>query len=248
MMRKTLKIALRLGVLAAIGLVIKTTADKRRTPATVRNVAPPTPRPEPQPEPEPEPEPHRAETVVEAPSSVSAASDPHAESLGAAEQPAALDESTVAPTPEPAMSPTTEPAPTPAPKPPVAPEAVEQLEPEPPEAPSPPPTVATSPPTPAVEAAKPPKTAKAAKKAAAPRKAVTRKAPEHVPPDTPVAALMSWVEPVGSVCPPSHPIKVKLGSRVFRRPGTSSYDNSKPDRCYASPGAAERAGFQEAQR
>ncbi|MDP1792898.1 MAG: hypothetical protein Q8K63_02070, partial [Acidimicrobiales bacterium] len=64
----------------------------------------------------------------------------------------------------------------------------------------------------------------------------------------PVGALMSWVEPVGDVCPPSHPIKAKLGSRVFRRPGGPGYDASHPDRCYASEGAATRAGFNEAQR
>lgn len=95
--------------------------------------------------------------------------------------------------------------------------------------------------------AEPLKATREAKKA---QKAVraNRKAPAAVAPNAPTAALMSWVEPVGDVCPTSHPIKVKLGSRVFRRPEMPSYQNSKPDRCYASEGAARRAGFNEAQR
>lgn len=60
--------------------------------------------------------------------------------------------------------------------------------------------------------------------------------------------MVSWVEPLDGACPTTHPIKAKLGSRVFRRPGMPTYEASKPDRCYASEGAARRAGFTEAQR
>ena len=60
--------------------------------------------------------------------------------------------------------------------------------------------------------------------------------------------MVSWVEPLDGVCPTTHPIKAKLGSRVFRKPGMPLYESSKPDRCYASEGAARRAGFNEAQR
>jgi hypothetical protein len=75
-----------------------------------------------------------------------------------------------------------------------------------------------------------------------------RKVPIDHPPAEKRAAMVSWVEPHGAVCPTSHPIKAKLGSKVFRKPETPGYDNSKPDRCYASEGAARRAGFREAQR
>ena len=96
-------------------------------------------------------------------------------------------------------------------------------------------------------ARKAPLQAKKAAKKAAPAKR-NRKAPQELAPETPVGAILSWVEPVGDVCPPSHPIKAKLGSRVFRRPGAPGYENSRPDRCYASEGAARRGGFNEAQR
>ena len=67
-------------------------------------------------------------------------------------------------------------------------------------------------------------------------------------PEPEPAAPVAWVEPHGNVCPTSHPIKAKLGSKVFRKPETRGYDNSKPDRCYASEDEAQRDGFREAQR
>jgi hypothetical protein len=64
----------------------------------------------------------------------------------------------------------------------------------------------------------------------------------------PVALPPQWIAPVGTVCPDSHPIKAKLGSKVFRRPGMTGYDASKPERCYASEDAARQDGFKEAKR
>ena len=59
----------------------------------------------------------------------------------------------------------------------------------------------------------------------------------------------SWVKPDGSgLVPPSHPVKAKLSSRVYRVPGMSGYERSVPDRCYASPEAAEADGFTRAAR
>lgn len=135
---------------------------------------------------------------------------------------------------EPEPEPDPEPEPTPEPKPEPAPEPAPEPEPERP---------LRAEPLKAKKAAK-----KATKKAAKKAAPADRAAPQNVTPDTPVGAILSWVEPVGGVCPPSHPIKAKLGSRVFRRPGMASYENSKPDRCYASEGAARRGGFNEAQR
>jgi hypothetical protein len=73
-------------------------------------------------------------------------------------------------------------------------------------------------------------------------------APPKPAPEPPAEATVAWVEPDGTVCPTSHPIKAKASSKVFRKPGTRGYDESKPDRCYASEDAAVRDGFREAKR
>lgn len=79
------------------------------------------------------------------------------------------------------------------------------------------------------------KTAPAAKKAAG----RTRKAA------TPVAA---WIEPTGSVCPPSHPVKAKLRSSLYHLPGMFAYARTVPDRCYGTAEQAEADGFTAAKR
>ena len=89
--------------------------------------------------------------------------------------------------------------------------------------------------------------------APAPKPYVVEREPEPVavvpaPEPEPEPPPASWVKPVGTVCPTSHPIKAKLGSKVFRRPDMPGYEASKPDRCYASEGEARRAGFTEARR
>jgi hypothetical protein len=76
----------------------------------------------------------------------------------------------------------------------------------------------------------------------------TRAVPVDTKPAEKRAETVSWVEPQGTVCPPSHPVKAKLASKVFRKPETRGYDSSKPDRCYESEAAAQRDGFREAQR
>ena len=57
-----------------------------------------------------------------------------------------------------------------------------------------------------------------------------------------------WVEPSGNVCPPSHPIKAKLSSKLFHLPGMLAYDRCKPDRCYATEPDALADGLQKAKR
>jgi len=59
----------------------------------------------------------------------------------------------------------------------------------------------------------------------------------------------AWVEPEpdGSA-PASHPVKVKLSSRLYHSPGMSAYERTKADRCYASEEAAEADGFTRARR
>ena len=46
----------------------------------------------------------------------------------------------------------------------------------------------------------------------------------------------------------THPVKVKLASRVYRVPGMPMYDRTVADRCYATVEAAEADGFNRAAR
>jgi hypothetical protein len=58
-----------------------------------------------------------------------------------------------------------------------------------------------------------------------------------------------WLPPeVSGDCPPSHPVKAKRSTRLYREPGTAAYDRAKPDRCYVTPQAAEADGFMRAKR
>ena len=65
-----------------------------------------------------------------------------------------------------------------------------------------------------------------------------------VPVKSPTAGEEVWVEPDGRTCPVSHPIKAKLSSGRFHLPGMAVYDRTIPDRCYATPEAAELDGLQ----
>jgi hypothetical protein len=62
------------------------------------------------------------------------------------------------------------------------------------------------------------------------------------------ASAEAWVEPDGSVCPTSHPVKAKLSSRLFHLPGMFAYDRTRPDRCYRDAVAAEADGLRAAKR
>jgi hypothetical protein len=78
---------------------------------------------------------------------------------------------------------------------------------------------------------------KAAKKAA--------KVSEETAAATPPPA---WVEAEGGVCPPTHPVKAKVKSKLFHLPGMFAYDRTNPDRCYTDAPAAEAEGFAKAKR
>ena len=58
----------------------------------------------------------------------------------------------------------------------------------------------------------------------------------------------AWVEPSGSTCPPSHPIKAKKPSFLYHLPGMSAYERTKPDRCYRDERSARGDGFLKAKR
>jgi hypothetical protein len=79
------------------------------------------------------------------------------------------------------------------------------------------------------------------------KKATTKKAPATKK-AAKKAAAPAWVEPVGSVCPPSHPVKAKLASRLYHLPGMFAYARAVPDRCYAAPEQAEADGLTRAKR
>lgn len=61
-------------------------------------------------------------------------------------------------------------------------------------------------------------------------------------------AESGWVDPIDGVCPASHPIKGNAQSNIFHVPGGASYDRTVPERCYASPEAAEADGMRAAKR
>jgi hypothetical protein len=58
----------------------------------------------------------------------------------------------------------------------------------------------------------------------------------------------AWVDPVDDACPPSHPVKAKMASKIFHVPGGLSYERTKPDRCYRDAAAAEADGLRAAKR
>jgi hypothetical protein len=82
------------------------------------------------------------------------------------------------------------------------------------------------------------------KKAPAPvKKAAPPVAPAPVSGEGPL-----WVEPTAGVCPPSHPVKAKLASRIFHVPGGQNYARTKADRCYRDPAGATSDGLRPAAR
>ena len=61
-----------------------------------------------------------------------------------------------------------------------------------------------------------------------------------------VAPTTTWVDPVDGACPPGFPVKVKLSSGIFHVPGGRFHERTSPDRCYATPAAAEADGYRPA--
>jgi hypothetical protein len=49
-------------------------------------------------------------------------------------------------------------------------------------------------------------------------------------------------------CPEDYPIKGNASSRIYHRPGESSYDATIPEICFASDAAADAAGYRERKR
>jgi len=71
--------------------------------------------------------------------------------------------------------------------------------------------------------------------------------------DAPADALTSgkgFVYPAEETheCPEDYPIKGNASSRIYHRPGESSYDATIPEICFASDEAADAAGYRERKR
>jgi hypothetical protein len=63
-------------------------------------------------------------------------------------------------------------------------------------------------------------------------------------------AAMAAEVPEGAVagsgereCPPDYPIKGNASSMIYHQPGLSSFERTIPDFCFATPEAAEAAGY-----
>jgi hypothetical protein len=69
--------------------------------------------------------------------------------------------------------------------------------------------------------------------------------PASVPEPEGSASPAAWVEPADGECPPGYPVKAKVASGIFHVEGGGNYDRTKPDRCYATPAAAEADGLRQ---
>jgi hypothetical protein len=57
-----------------------------------------------------------------------------------------------------------------------------------------------------------------------------------------------WVAANDGVCPPTHPVKAKLSSKIFHAPGSRNYGRTHADRCYPDEQSAQADGLRPAQR
>ena len=69
-----------------------------------------------------------------------------------------------------------------------------------------------------------------------------------VPADKSAAAGSTWLPPEADGCPPTHQVKAKVASMIYRLPGMAAYERMTPDRCYATAADAEADGFAKAKR
>ena len=88
------------------------------------------------------------------------------------------------------------------------------------------------------KAQNPRRAARAAKKTTKKAPAAKKAAPTNEP----------WVDPDGRICPPSHPVKGKLASKIFHVPGGFNYERTVPDRCYRDAATAEGDGLRQSKR
>ncbi len=77
---------------------------------------------------------------------------------------------------------------------------------------------------------------------------LTPPTPTPAPKPAPASETETWLEPVDGECPPTHPVKGKLTSGIYHRPGGLNYVRTRPDRCYVDAAAAEAAGLRASKR
>ncbi|MGH8993477.1 MAG: hypothetical protein ACRDZ7_18365 [Acidimicrobiia bacterium] len=83
-------------------------------------------------------------------------------------------------------------------------------------------------------------------RAAKPKRGPARKAPTGKAEEPPDERL--WVQASDGVCPPSHPVKAKLSSKIFHSPGARNYNRTHADRCYPDEASAQADGLRPALR
>jgi hypothetical protein len=86
-----------------------------------------------------------------------------------------------------------------------------------------------------------------AARAPAPKKAARRARGAKAAPIPPEGAV-AWVKAVGGTCPSTHPVKAKMATRIFHLPGMAFYHRVSADRCYADAAAAESDGLRVSKR
>lgn len=98
----------------------------------------------------------------------------------------------------------------------------------------------------AAEEAGPTRPATARPPKAPARTGPARKAPTGRAEDPPGERV--WVTANDGVCPPTHPVKAKLASKIFHVPGARNYSRVRADRCYPDAAAAEADGMRAPMR
>jgi hypothetical protein len=78
------------------------------------------------------------------------------------------------------------------------------------------------------------------------QKGPARKSPTGKAEEPPGERL--WVQANEGVCPPTHPVKAKLSSKIFHTPAGRNYSRTKADRCYTDEASAQADGLRPAQR
>jgi hypothetical protein len=81
-----------------------------------------------------------------------------------------------------------------------------------------------------------------------PPRPVVVPAPSADEPPVPVDAPAAVDPDAEGNCPLTNPIKGKLSTGIYHRPGAFAYDRTRADRCYRDDGAAEADGLRAAKR
>jgi len=75
-----------------------------------------------------------------------------------------------------------------------------------------------------------------------------RPGPSHLAPAPPTDDGVAVDPDAAGNCPMSHPIKGKLASGIYHRPGAFAYERTRADRCYRDETAAQHDGLRAAKR